>query len=175
MLIIRSCQGRDVGWNPASGAERLGVLGPPTRLKTGHPAGSIPVLSTCGALDWGSGHTPSRQSYRPFEPVTRVRLPYPVSGHGVSAGERHYVLSVEVAGSIPAMTIMDERFPEEMSYIIVEDLFDNYALAFEDSRDTVHVHCETCDDIVCMLDYDGIAELEEMDLYERIIKSHRKL
>lgn len=66
-------------------------------------------------------------------------------------------------------------FPDSLSVLVVEDLYDNYDLAFEDGAEDVHVYCERCDDIVCVLDYGKIADDDELDLYELIVERHRPL
>jgi hypothetical protein len=69
----------------------------------------------------------------------------------------------------------EDNFPEEMDLVIVDDLYRNYELGFEEGSDTLLVYCNTCEDLVGQLDYPSVTEMEDMDLYERIIKSHRDI
>lgn len=72
-----------------------------------------------------------------------------------------------------AAHLSGEEFPEEMQVLIVDDLYRHYDLGFDDSENLVHVFCEHCSDVVCVLDYDTIKREDEMTLYERIVESHR--
>lgn len=67
------------------------------------------------------------------------------------------------------------KFPDEMKVTLIDDLYINYELAFEDAKKTVYIFCNTCNDVVGTLDYDTIKDNEEMDLYELIIATHRKI
>lgn len=66
------------------------------------------------------------------------------------------------------------KFPEEMSLTIVDSLFDNYSIGYEDDGDEVLVYCETCDGVACVLDTEDVTDITEDDFYELIVDEHRK-
>lgn len=66
------------------------------------------------------------------------------------------------------------KFPEEMNLTIVDNLFDNYTIGYEnDDGDEVLVYCETCEGVVCILEEQNVTEITEDDFYELIINEHR--
>lgn len=69
----------------------------------------------------------------------------------------------------------EETFPEEMSLVIVEDLYKHYTLGYDEDEMTIHIFCERCDDIVGTFDWERAENLGDMDLYEFIIDTHEEL
>lgn len=67
------------------------------------------------------------------------------------------------------------KYPDDVRALIIDDLFDKYDLCIADGEENVHVYCHTCGDIVCVIDFDDVVDLDELDLYERIVKEHRKI
>lgn len=66
-------------------------------------------------------------------------------------------------------------FPEDMTVNVVDSLYEHYDLAYQKDDDVVHVYCDHCDDVVCVLDYDTIHPLDATELYELIIDQHRPI
>lgn len=58
---------------------------------------------------------------------------------------------------------------------ILDTVFENYTLSFEPDSDYLDVYCETCSEIVCVLDYHSAAKLTELELYEEIIEHHEPI
>lgn len=60
-----------------------------------------------------------------------------------------------------------------MDVVVVNDVFTRYNLLCE--GDTIHVECETCDEIVASFQFSEIKEDSTGELYERIIEEHKEV
>jgi len=62
-----------------------------------------------------------------------------------------------------------------MHLIVVDDIFAHYSILYDDREKTVYAECERCDDIVASLSYESVVDLDEMGLYEEVVKQHEPL
>jgi hypothetical protein len=66
------------------------------------------------------------------------------------------------------------EFPMGENVIVVDNMFDNYVLGYDQSSGSVRVWCEWCDACVVTFDHDYVEELDEKDLYKEIVDEHKR-
>lgn len=70
--------------------------------------------------------------------------------------------------------MMDDEF-DEMSVVVVDNTYIHYDLLYDDSEETVYIHCDQCDDIVANMSYEDVVSMDEMEMYKNIVEQHRNI